>query len=512
LLSLLNTLIIEPKNQLRKVFSLFKYTFIEFITKRLPGLMIPLLILLVLSTAGCGGGGGSTPVTENPSETEISPGKIQQLKRVTKDGITWTFKDIAPVGQFVNGDFYVVGPVTVIDINPLPTKTNGRHGSVLNMPGNKNDISPFDSRTVSGRYKPEYRIYPPFEMKPGDTLISSISINRKGDYQPWLREGNNETPESFVRSVSILTCLEERVSADAFRPAYVDRAQRIYYAHDLRRNLLRNLPKVANSPDINSLAAHYRRPWLETCFYGFDAAVEYQAAYGRETGRAIGMATLLLMLDYTEVEKEALLINVVQYGIDLWGIARAEYPGWIAHGGHGSGRKWPIVFAGLMLGDTQMQKPSQTYPNLKFGEDMHTAYANCWTGAKAVYTGHMGVWNGQPVSNLPHWGPYEHIHPSQWQSTFKNVDRYHIGEDYRRSCTSIAWVGQALAARIMDAEDLWNHDPFFAYVDRWMTEDDTQHVVDILEATGRDYSAGWQRQGQAWDKFVNNMWTSYRNN
>ena len=64
----------------------------------------------------------------------------------------------------------------------------------------------------------------------------------------------------------------------------------------------------------------------------------------------------------------------------------------------------------------------------------------------------------------------------------------------------------------MHAEALWNHKPFFEYIDRWMTEDDTLHVADLLEATGRDYSAAWQRQGQAWDKFVKNMWEAYRNN
>ena len=32
---------------------------------------------------------------------------------VSQWGITWTFDKPARVGQFVNGDFYVVGPVTV---------------------------------------------------------------------------------------------------------------------------------------------------------------------------------------------------------------------------------------------------------------------------------------------------------------------------------------------------------------------------------------------------------------
>jgi len=35
-------------------------------------------------------------------------------------GMTWTFDKPTRVGQFLNGDFYVVGPVTVIEIAPKP--------------------------------------------------------------------------------------------------------------------------------------------------------------------------------------------------------------------------------------------------------------------------------------------------------------------------------------------------------------------------------------------------------
>jgi len=71
-------------------------------------------------------------------------------------------------------------------------------------------------------------------------------------------------------------------------------------------------------------------------------------------------------------------------------------------------------------------------------------------------------------------------------------------------------VGEALAARIMNALELWNHPPFFDYVDRWMTENDSEAVATIQQERGWDYSAKWQRQGQCWDKFVQNMWTAYR--
>src|SRR4051812_11512566 len=49
------------------------------------------------------------------------------LTQVTQDGITWTFSQPQRVGRFVNGDYYVVGPVTVTDIQPLSTSANGRH-------------------------------------------------------------------------------------------------------------------------------------------------------------------------------------------------------------------------------------------------------------------------------------------------------------------------------------------------------------------------------------------------
>jgi peptidoglycan/LPS O-acetylase OafA/YrhL len=33
---------------------------------------------------------------------------------VTRYGVTWTFEKPSPVGQFVNGDWYVVGPAIVV--------------------------------------------------------------------------------------------------------------------------------------------------------------------------------------------------------------------------------------------------------------------------------------------------------------------------------------------------------------------------------------------------------------
>jgi hypothetical protein len=71
-------------------------------------------------------------------------------------------------------------------------------------------------------------------------------------------------------------------------------------------------------------------------------------------------------------------------------------------------------------------------------------------------------------------------------------------------------VGEALAALLLNARELWNHDAFFDYVDRWMEEDDSAAVAIIEQERGWDYSAGWARQKQCWDTFVENFWATYR--
>lgn len=408
---------------------------------------------------------------------------------ITQHGITWAFSKPTRAGQFVNGDFYVVGPVVVTAIDPPPK--DGRNGSVVNLPAVTHK-SGFDSRVSDNRYDPGLRSEPPIHLKPGDSLISTISFDKVGETGRVLRPQDRTI--SPVRSASILTCLDAPVAPDAFRPAYCGSKKNISYSRNLQRELLPKLAKVVGTPSLAEYEGYFRRPWIDTLQFGFDAPAEYMPDYGREVARAVSMAALLLCLDFSPAEKEPLLVYFVNYGIDLFGVIQAGHPGWPGHGGHGNGRKLPILFAGLLLGDLEMQ-----HPRARFSEDMQTMYGNGWTGAKALYAGHVGK-DGR--FGKTGWGAYEHLQPKDWPST--------IGEDYRRCCTSIAWVGEALAARLTGADKIWGYPAFFDYVDRWMTEDDAEFVEIIETQTGKSYRAAWARQGQAWDKFVENMWHSYR--
>lgn len=418
---------------------------------------------------------------------------------VSKDGITWTFEQPARVGQFITGDYYVVGSVRVTSVTPAPT--GERNGSVLNLPGCRAATAwktGFDSRTQSGMFDASLRTAFPVQLTPGDALTSSISVDTIGTIKRVMRQ--SDATVSPVRTVAVLTSVAAPLPPDTFRPSYCGRQSIFHYSRNLQRGRLPSLAPVQGTPTLAEFAGYFRRPWVDTLYFGFDAPVEYMPDYGREVGRTVGHAALLLMLNHAPAVREALLVYFVQYGIDLFGVVSAGHPGWTGWGGHGSGRKLPILFAGALLADSRMY----SLASAEFGEDVQTIlavgppYGPGWNGATALYAGHRGV-TGESVN--PGWGPYEHLQPRNWRSS--------LGEDYRRCCTSIAWVGQALAARLVGVETSWNHPAFFAYVQRWMNVDDSADVAAIRSQTGLDYSASWQRQGQSWDAFVDAMWRAY---
>jgi len=428
---------------------------------------------------------------------ETKPIDLPRKSHVSQYGITWTFDRDVPVGQFVNGDYYVVGPVTVVAIAPAPTEE--ANGSVLNLQPTGARTG-FDSR-YGRRYDARMRSNPPIPMEPGDSLVSSISCDKQKQFAQmlWPFKPEKGMAKSWVRSVSVLTCMAEPQPADAFRPAFCDRENTVYLARNLRRDLLHQLEPVEGTPAPGQFARHFQRCWADVMSLNYAAPAEYAAQYGRETARAAGMASLILMCDFPDEEKEKLLVNFVQHGIDLYGTLRAGFPGWGTLGGHGQGRKWPLVFAGIMLGDEAMARPGKTFPNIIFQQDDQTVYGKGWTGATALWAGHLGKsgWDKWPDEDRRAYFA-EAVHPSEWPDDGKGTKFSNPGrtaEAYRRCCTSHAWIAQALSARIMRAEKIWNHDAFFDYCDRWMTEDDSEHVKVLKDVMGKEITP-LNRQGQ----------------
>lgn len=462
----------------------------------------------VVGTLACGIGA----CVSNAGEKAIS---------VSQYGITWRFDAPVEAGRFVNGDWWVVGPVTVVSVTPAPGPAPAgekfdavkgvwgdtsqrddkrmRNGSmVVAAAGGRHG---YDSRSQS--FDPKLSAVFPLRLEPHQSLISTIShpalpVDNFAAAIMWRSE---KKVSALLKAAAILTVLPEPPPADAFRPAYVGGAPRkLYRAASLRRERLLRLPAPAvearaYAPDYTlripeqweQMERYFERPWLEHLTSWHQQQLnptENQPCYGREHGRLVSMASLLLLLDVPPERKERLLIGLVQYGLDISALAQ-QGVSWNWGGGHTSGRKWPMVFASLMLDDPDIRAAPET---VAFHEDAQTYYGAGWFGQTALYW--MVQHHGQRDR-------YEERPPETWQKWDKS------SEAYRVCCNAVAWVGTALAARLMGAVPAWGHDAFFDYCDRWMRLDDPY-------AADRAPHKRPAQETKTFDPFVDAMWRTYR--
>jgi hypothetical protein len=453
----------------------------------------------VISSPGGGGRPRSSLPIYDKNNAPSTP-RLEELPLkagVSQYGITWTFGKPARVGQFVNGDWYVVGPVNIVRIDPaprygrevadqeldrrekVPVDQRCRNGSMLNAPA-RQEVA-WDSGVLN-YYHPEHRARLPIPMKPGDSLASSISLcqGEKVTYPYHPGTVRGEGDNSPVKVVAVLTCVAAPLPPDAFRSSYSGHDPMIYLTRDLRRELLPHFERPREAPDPVKWADLLQRTCCDAGFFSFDVPQQSMPNYAQANAQILANTVLLACCEPQGPDQERLLINVVQVGIDYYGLIRKGHPGWPCHGGHGSGRKFPIVFAGAMLGDETMANINRSFPQAHFGEDEQTAYGDCWTGAKVVFTGHSGIDEVTGIgpdfvrAGNP-WGPYEHLSPDQW------LPEEFRSEAYRRANTSTCFVAQALVLRAMKLERAWSHDAFFDYVDRWMFEDDKPFRIEIAK-------------------------------
>ncbi|MGB2824599.1 MAG: hypothetical protein WBF17_26730, partial [Phycisphaerae bacterium] len=398
------------------------------------------------------------------------------VESVGQYGVVWRLGARARAGKYVNGDWWVVGPVTVEGVRPAPAA--GRSGSVVNPPAGKRQG--YDDR-ISG-YDAALAATFPLKLRPGESLVSTHSVEKIGDRTAETVKG--QYARGPLRTAVVLTCVREPPADDEFRPAYCGKARPVFRASRLRRDLLPKLQPPGALPDRKLHERYLQRIWLDHLFEWpgrMMHPLENMPDYGREITHIVSRVGLMLLLDDPRKEHETLLIRFVQLGIDLYGITQSDGDLWRANGGHHSGRKWPIVFAGIMLDCDGMKNVRAS-----FAEDQQTYYGKGWRGQKALWQ-----------NNLDALRRHEHLPPEKWSGPpFEGANNGHKSEGYRK-LNGPTWVGQALAARLMGARKAWGHDAFFDYVDRWVKE----------EVTGRDAKTA---AGAAGGPFVHAMWRAYR--
>jgi hypothetical protein len=436
---------------------------------------------------------------------------------ITQYGITWTFDKAYETGQFANGDYWVKGPVTITSITNNYhvfgfTPVKGQDGSMINpgitaKQGYDSSLTSYDAAlNVSYPNNQPISSSNPLILGVNQTLVSAVSwlYTSATSTEPGCPSfnGGTHTPRPVLRAAAVLTCLSGAAADGSFRPPYAGTDKTIRFnVNQLQKGLLGNLSVTGLSsiPDVTTMENKFRRPWIDHVneymgsYVHPSENIPVSFGYGQYMSMLIGDASLLLNLDFSQLpgspSKDTLLTFLVQLGIDLAGIADSGGY-WPPNGGHNMGRKWPILFAGIMLNNDHMKNVG-VWTTL-FQEDAQTFYVT----ADDVTRTHSSQWapdtrGGTPVPyetadiGLPEWGIRHAVSPyldnKLWNTAYRDIN-------------GTANAGFVLSALIMGQRTAWNHDALFDYEDRWWG------------ITGGDQNA------QHVDAFTKSMWNRYRTN
>jgi hypothetical protein len=424
---------------------------------------------------GTGGRDAEAPSSDaRPADRDAGPGgpigecaapaEPVMARSITRFGITWTFDREYSTGSFINGDPWVVGPVRIERIEP---GFDGEgNGSVVNPEAG--DAQGYHA-TADG-WDESLLATAPLTLEPDDSLVSTIGLE------------SYEGLWSHIDTAAVLTAVTEPPPADAFRPPYVGAAKPSRCRGELDTSLLPSLDPIDEVPDPEELAREIERPWLDhkRAWTGQQIhPVSNMPEYGRDLAAILGDVAVLLLV---RVERETLLVRFVQLGIDYFHANLSSNDLWPADGGHGSGRKWPILFAGLLFHDAAMQAVEGD-----FGEDQQTFFVE--ETSPGVYNqGHGGY--GPEHVGMPEWG-FRHANDPSEDDARWDID----ATPYRFCCTANAWSGYALAAHYLGATEIWRHDAFFAYMDRYAE-------MELDRPSGESWFA--------WSELSGAMWARYR--
>lgn len=423
-----------------------------------------------------------------PLALSISVVWAEKTDSLSQHGITWTFAEPVEFGQYVTGDYWVVGPVEIISITnslnaPGFEPRPGQNGSMVN-PGTDGRQGYDDGL---GSYSEELNAARPggnttskenpLILEPNSSLVSAVSwlYRSKSDAEPGTPRfsGATNAPRSAVRSAAVLTVVAQPPAEGSFRPPYcgTDKSSPLNLSGlDLTR--LPNLAPSSDAPSPDSVHKQISRPWIDHVYEWMGAEVhptENMPNYGRDMARILIEAALLGSTDFsalnTSLSKQEFLIPFLQIGIDFAGIAD-NGGSWPPNGGHHAGRKHPILFAGVAFDNAHM-KGVGTWDTM-FQEDAQTFIVS----QAEVDISQGPGWDPDSRGHTPESYTEEDIGLPEWgirHATLPNTINRAGGAKYRE-INNASIPGFALIARLLGAEDKWDHPPLFAYADRVMKE------------------------------------------
>jgi len=416
------------------------------------------------------------------SSTPTEPGSSVLSISYYNDLIVFNFPKEYTVGQFANGDYWVHNNganVVISSITPASTTANGRviNGTMVN-PEDSNKQG-YDSSPRDMIYEASLNVDPGITgqnltLSPGSSVIKSISME-------------SDAGRPIISDAAVLTILAENPPAGAFRPPYTGSDKSIIATKsDLNYEVLGTHAKLGGEPDITEVAGYYKRVWIEHCTEWVQRDIHPQnnmPAYGRDICSRSATGLILLQLDYTQAQKEELLIGLVQYGIDIYGVAKNGGV-WYNNGGHNTGRKMPLLMTAKVLNNSDMLAYADKEQHFIFQDDQQHFYVS----QAEVDMTHSAEWapddRADPIPyevsdiGMAEWGirhtDMPHGDNMNWEATHRHVN-------------GPAETKQILAAHLMDVKNEWNWLPVFDYIDRYYAIEQPDAYEDYFVALWETY-------------------------
>ena len=301
------------------------------------------------------------------SGAAAASGSIEQYN------MTLTFASTPTQGKYISGDYWVVGPATLVATSPAAA--GGRNG--FEVSPSSTFQNGLDSRT--GTYNASLLPALPLTLKPGDSLLKVISG------PDW--KGSNPT---YLQAAMVLTVVAEPPRPGSYRPGYFHTDGFVPPTFHSAELQWATLPSIAlppappgfgspqfEPPPLSWVQRRFAMPQLDHIFQYIGAEIHPVANmpgahYGEPIAQDTGLAVSRLLLNDAPEAKAAAAHGLVQYGIDIGAIVAAGNPNqWNANGGWQNGRKIVLGLAALVLGGENMTAVTGGYPVLptQFSED-----------------------------------------------------------------------------------------------------------------------------------------------
>lgn len=370
---------------------------------------------------------------------------------VSKNGVTWSFNQNYTTGQYANGDPWVLGPVTITSISPLPVE--GRNGTMVNP--QLGSSQGFDKDFSYNAYVSALNVGKnlPLTVAANSSVVSSITADGWVTY-------------NTIQMISILTVVQSAPASGSFRPRATGTGSRasLWNESQVDYTKLNTLPRapLTATPAISDYAGWFSYPWLEldNNWTGRYLHMPYMAlnGYGKDMALRTGDAALLLNLDFTNAQKRDLLIGVIQAGIDNYGFI-SNGGSWYNDGGHNLGRLTPLIIAAGVLNDNNL-KAAIKGSSMNFQEFQSTFFVS---QTDVNLTNRIGT-NGNPVYQYtsadigkPEWGIRHTGEPAK--------DNNYMGCQYR-DINGSTHTAPTMAAKVMGLRSTIDWEPLFQYADR----------------------------------------------